>query len=221
MYSVTIILFLCFCIFPKSLGGLVVLSHVPPDPRKKSNPESQHLRGMEYTAADSKFRSSSPSPICDCLHVSEHSYPYIVGSQVTGRCPPYHDDPQENGYRPPHISCPKETGNRPSPSTNCPTHECPPRRTMPPCSRTSPPCTTCRTTLPPCKKFRTLPPCTCKCQTLPPCTKCQTLPPCTECQPLSPCTTCRTLTSCTTIRPLKLKILRSFTTRRRRCKTKP
>jgi len=171
MYSFTIILCLCFCIFSESLGELVVSSHLPPDPRKESNPVSQHLRGMEYTAADLKFRSSSPSPICDCSsQESEHPYPYIVGSQVTGRRPPCHDAPQENRYRPPHISCPKETGYRPSPSTNCPTHECPARRTISP----RPPCTVSQTTLPPCKQS----------QTLPPCTKCQTLPPCTTFRPL-------------------------------------
>ncbi|KAL4119605.1 hypothetical protein QTP88_012404 [Uroleucon formosanum] len=208
MYSVTIILFVCFCIFSESLDELVVLSRVPLDPRKKFNAGSQHLGGIEYTAADSRFRSSSPPPICDCSQVvgsqvSECPYPYVVGSQVTGRRPTNLDVPQENGYRPPHMSCSKKTGHRPSMSTNCPTHECSLRSTMspwPPC-RTSPVCTTCQTTLPPCIKFRTASPCT-TCRTLPPCTTCRTLPPCTMCRTLPPCTTCWTLPPCTTCRTL-------------------
>ncbi|CAI6344046.1 unnamed protein product [Macrosiphum euphorbiae] len=184
MYSVTITLCLCLCILSESMGGLVVMSRVPPDPRKKFKIVSQlQLRGPEYNmAADQKVKSSPPPPICDCSHVSEYPHPQVVGSQVTSRRPQYIDDPKVNGYRPPHIGYSKVTGYRPSASTNCPT-QCPPRCTMPPwpTRRTPPPCTTYRTMQPPCTTCWTLPPCT-TCRTKLPCTTCRTLPPCDECR---------------------------------------
>ncbi|KAL4112608.1 hypothetical protein QTP88_016359 [Uroleucon formosanum] len=117
---------------------------------------------MEYAAADSRFRSSSPPPICDCSQVT------VVAVQRTSTfrrktvtVSTSHELSKEN--RIPSIAVNQLSNTRTFASTL--------NVSVAPC-RTSPAYTTYQTTLPPRMKFRTLALCsTCR-TTLPPCTKC-------------------------------------------------